>query len=94
MTELKPHNAVQLSELFKSLSDPTRVRILSALSHQERCVNALADELHISQSALSHQLRVLRGQRLVTYRREGKNSMYRLEDPHIMELVSLGLSLL
>jgi DNA-binding transcriptional ArsR family regulator len=94
MTELKPHSAVQLSELFKSLSDPTRVRILTTLAIKERSVNDLAAELRISQSALSHQLRVLRGQRLVTYRREGKNSMYRLENPHIMELVQMGLTLL
>jgi DNA-binding transcriptional ArsR family regulator len=94
MTELNFPTVYQLSELFKSLSDPTRVRILGALAAHEQNVNDLADHLDISQSALSHQLRVLRGQRLVTFRRDGKNSIYRLQEPNIMHLVQVALSLL
>ena len=76
-----------LAETFGALSDPTRVRIISALTGQELCVFDLARMLGLSGSAISHQLRLLRGQRLVKYRKEGKVAYYSLDDEHIQNLM-------
>jgi DNA-binding transcriptional ArsR family regulator len=76
-----------LAETFGALSDPTRVRIISALAGQELCVFDLARMLGLSGSAISHQLRLLRGQRLVKYRKEGKGAYYSLDDDHIRNLM-------
>jgi ArsR family transcriptional regulator len=76
-----------LAETFGALSDPTRVRIISALSGEELCVFDLARLLGLSGSAISHQLRLLRGQRLVKYRKEGKIAYYSLDDDHIRHLM-------
>lgn len=76
-----------LAETFGALSDPTRVRIISALTGQELCVLDLARMLGLSGSAISHQLRLLRGQRLVKYRKEGKVAYYSLDDEHIQNLM-------
>ena len=76
-----------LAETFSALSDPTRVRILSALAGQELCVLDLARLLRLSGSAVSHQLRLLRGQRLVKFRKEGKIAYYTLDDDHIRNLL-------
>src|SRR5262245_59339292 len=75
-----------LAETFRALGDPTRVRILDALSHGELCVCDLAAVLRVSQSAVSHQLRLLRGLRLVRSRRDGKMIFYALDDRHIIAL--------
>src|SRR5918995_6404422 len=75
-----------LADIFSGLGDPTRVRILDALSHGELCVCDLAAVLSLSQSAVSHQLRLLRGLRLVRPRREGRIVFYSLDDQHIMSL--------
>lgn len=80
-----------LAELFKALGDYTRVRILYALSINELCVCALAEVLDMSQSAISHQLRLLRAAKLVRYRKEGKNVFYALDDEHVRNLVTQGL---
>lgn len=80
-----------LAELFKALGDYTRVRILYALSVNELCVCALAEVLDMSQSAISHQLRLLRAAKLVRYRKEGKNVFYTLDDDHVRNLVTQGL---
>lgn len=80
-----------LAELFKALGDYTRVRILYALSIGELCVCALAEVLDMSQSAISHQLRLLRAAKLVRYRKEGKNVYYALDDDHVRNLVGQGL---
>jgi len=77
--------------LFKALSDPSRVRIISALAHTELCVYDLAATLGMSQSAVSHQLRSLRELRLVRYRKEGRNVYYQLDDEHIQDLFQRGL---
>lgn len=80
-------DAVQgLAETFSALGDPTRVRILDVLSHGELCVCDLAAVLSLSQSAVSHQLRLLRGMRLVRPRREGRVVFYSLDDHHIMSV--------
>lgn len=80
-----------MAELFKALGDYTRVRILYALSINELCVCALAEVLDMSQSAISHQLRLLRAAKLVRYRKDGKNVFYALDDDHVRSLVSQGL---
>lgn len=80
-------DAVQgLADTFSALGDPTRVRILDALSHGELCVCDLAAVLRLSQSAVSHQLRLLRGLRLVRPRREGRVVFYDLDDQHIISI--------
>jgi len=80
-------DAVQaLADTFSALGDPTRVRILDALSNSELCVCDLAAVLSLSQSAVSHQLRLLRGMRLVRPRRDGRIVFYSLDDQHIMSL--------
>jgi DNA-binding transcriptional ArsR family regulator len=76
-----------IAETFGTLSDPTRVRIISALAGEELCVFDLARLLGLSGSAISHQLRLLRGQRLVKYRKEGKLAYYSLDDDHIRNLM-------
>ena len=86
-SELVTPDAVQgLAETFSALGDPTRVRILDALSHGELCVCDLAAVLGLSQSAVSHQLRLLRGIRLVKPRREGRIVFYSLDDQHIISI--------
>ncbi|BDP44703.1 transcriptional regulator (plasmid) [Deinococcus aetherius] len=74
--------------LLKVVADPTRFRILSALNTGELCVCDLAAVVGISESAVSHQLRLLRAHRLVTFRKEGRIAYYRLLDQHITELIS------
>jgi len=80
-----------LAQTFKVLGDPTRVRILLALSVRELCVCDLADLFDVSQSAVSHQLRILRAHRLVRPRREGKLVYYSLDDDHVRTLFAEGL---
>jgi len=80
-----------LAETFKVLGDSSRVRILDALSHGELCVTHIASLLGLSESAVSHQLRLLRGMRLVRPRRAGRLIIYRLDDQHIVRLFEQGL---
>ena len=82
---------LSLAETFRTLGDPTRVKILQALSVQELCVCDLAKLLGISESATSHQLRVLRSQKLVRFRKEGKMAFYSLDDAHIDVLMKEAL---
>ena len=83
--------ATKMAETFKAVSDPTRVRILSALSHQELCVCDIAAVLGMSQSAISHQLRLLRVMGLVRNRKEGRMVYYTLDDEHVHQLFRVGL---
>lgn len=83
--------AIRLAEIFKALSDPTRVRIVSLLADAELCVCDLAAALGMSQSAVSHQLRTLRDLRLVRWRREGRQIFYTLDDEHVADLFRLGM---
>ncbi|MFA4983470.1 MAG: metalloregulator ArsR/SmtB family transcription factor [Candidatus Micrarchaeia archaeon] len=76
---------------FRVLGDSTRIKILHALSHRELCVCDLAHLLSMSQSAVSHQLRVLRNSNLVRFSKEGKVAHYSLSDRHILELVNSGV---
>ena len=80
-----------LAETFKVLGDVTRVRILDALSRSELCVCDLAQLIGLSESAVSHQLRLLRGMRLVRARRDGRMAFYTLDDQHIVRLFEQGM---
>lgn len=80
-----------LCQTFKALGDVSRLKILWALEHQEMCVCDLAALLGISESAVSHQLRLLRTLRLVKNRREGTILYYRLADDHVFQLVNIAL---
>jgi DNA-binding transcriptional ArsR family regulator len=84
---LDPDTINAVAEVFKLLGDPTRVRIVDALSHGERCVCDLASLVGLSESAVSHQLRLLRGARLVRVRRAGRLAYYSLDDHHVIGLV-------
>jgi len=79
--------AQQVADVFKLLGDTTRVKMLSALSKRELCVCDLAAVVEMGQSAVSHQLRLLRSARLVKYRKEGKMAWYSLDDEHIGSLL-------
>jgi DNA-binding transcriptional ArsR family regulator len=72
---------------FKLLGDPTRVRLVDALTHGERCVSDLASLVGLSESAISHQLRLLRAARLVRVRRAGRLAFYALDDHHVAGLL-------
>jgi ArsR family transcriptional regulator len=88
---LADRSVVALAETFKVLGDTTRVRMLDALSRSELCVCDLAGLLGLSESAVSHQLRLLRGMRLVRPRRQGRMIFYTLDDAHIVRLFEQGL---
>ena len=88
LTELK---ASQLADLFSSLSDTNRIRIIAALLDKEMSVSALAAKLKMTESAVSHQLRGLRQMRLVRARKEGRQVFYCLDDDHVARLFNLGL---
>ncbi|MDS3861722.1 metalloregulator ArsR/SmtB family transcription factor [Thermosynechococcaceae cyanobacterium BACA0444] len=80
------NQAQQMAEFFSALADPSRLRLMSALARQELCVCDLAAAVKVSESAVSHQLRILRSQRLVKYQRVGRNVYYSLADHHVMNL--------
>ena len=80
-----------LAELFKVFGDTTRIKIICALFESEMCVCDLSALLNISQSAISHQLRVLKSARLVKFRRAGKVIYYSLDDEHIKQIFDAGL---
>lgn len=80
-----------LSEIFKVLSDPTRLRIVFALSKEELCVCDIAALLQMTDSAISHQLRLLKTLRLVKYRKKGKMAYYSLDDEHIEDVIRIAL---
>lgn len=86
------YEVTELAEFFKVLGDPTRMRIISALAHTELCVCDISYILNMTQSAISHQLRVLRKSRLVKNRREGKIVYYSLDDDHVLSIFAEGLT--
>lgn len=81
----------KLAELFKMFGDSTRIRILDALTKQELCVQDIADELAMTQSAISHQLRILKQADLIKSRRDGKAIFYSLADDHVATIMNQGL---
>ena len=80
-----------LAELFKVFGDSTRIRILHALLETELCVGDMAQILNLSQSAVSHQLKILKDAKLVRFRREGKIIFYALDDEHVRNILSMGV---
>ena len=80
-----------LAELFKIFGDSTRIKLLYALYESELCVCDLADVLGLTQSAVSHQLRLLKSSKLVKFRREGKTVFYSLADDHVVRILSQGM---
>lgn len=80
-----------VSQTFKALGDPTRIRILNLLCAEEHSVNDIADTLGLSQSTVSHQLRFLKNLRLVKFRREGTTLYYSEDDDHIMNLLKQAI---
>ncbi len=80
-----------LAELFKVFGDSTRIRILYALFESELCVGDMAQLLGISQSAVSHQLKILKDAKLVRFRRDGKIIFYMLDDDHVRTMLSMGM---
>ncbi len=88
---LQDDDLEELSLFFKIVADPSRLRILMALADQEMCVCDIAAFLDISESAVSHQLRHLRNNRLVKNRREGTVLYYRLTDDHVQRIIRTGL---
>ncbi len=80
-----------LAELFKVFGDSTRIKILYAMFEHELCVNDIAGLLNLSQSSVSHQLRILKTSKLVKFRREGKSMYYSLDDEHVRSIISMGM---
>ncbi len=92
ITILDQTTADQLAEIFAALGDPSRLRIISALSHHELNVGDLSRLVGMSESATSHQLRVLRTLRVVRVRRAGRQMFYALDDDHVHELLDRGIA--
>lgn len=84
-------NIFNASEIFKILSDPTRLKIVMALAKEELCVCDIAALLNLTESAISHQLRLLKNSRIVKHRRDGKMAYYTLDDEHIEDLIKAAL---
>jgi ArsR family transcriptional regulator, lead/cadmium/zinc/bismuth-responsive transcriptional repressor len=91
-TVIDLQTATHLAEIFAALADPTRLRIISALSHHELNVGELSRLIGSSESATSHQLRLLRTQRIVRTRKEGRQVYYALDDEHIHDLLDRGIA--
>ena len=86
-----PKTADELAELFKVFGDSTRLRVLSVLIDGALCVQDIADSLDMTQSAISHQLKILKNSHLVKSRREGKQIMYALDDDHVRTIIAMGM---
>ncbi len=80
-----------VAELFKAFADTTRIKIISVLKEEELCVGAISELINVSQSAVSHQLRVLKVSKIVKPRRLGKQMFYSLDDEHIRKIYNMGL---
>ncbi len=80
-----------LADFFKIFGDSTRIKILWALDREEMCVCDLAVLLNMTKSAISHQLKTLRQEKLVKYRRDGKTALYSLQDEHVKNILEIGL---
>ena len=80
-----------IGELFKGFADPTRVHILYLLADREQCVTDIAEAVAVSQSGVSHQLRILKQMHLIKFRRDGKNIWYSLADYHVRTILKMGL---
>ena len=90
MAEEKLVNS-ELAELFRIFGDSTRIKILYSLFDSELCVGDIAAILNLSQSSVSHQLRILKDSKLVKFRRDGKSIYYALDDDHVRSILNLGM---
>jgi len=88
---LDENTLLEVADIFKVFSDHSRLKILQALYQQELCVCDLAAVLEGNQSTISHQLRVLRGKKLVKFRKEGKMAYYSLADEHVIKIIKMGV---
>ena len=93
VSEQQPDDEIlyDLAELFKVFGDSTRIKILYSMFENELCVNDIARLLNLSQSSVSHQLRILKTSKLVKFRREGKSIYYSLDDEHVRSIISMGM---
>ena len=91
MRPINEELAYDLGDFFKIFGDPTRIKILYTLLQKDMCVSELVETLAINQSALSHQLRILRQNDIVKFRRDGKNVTYSLDDEHVGILLKNGI---
>ena len=90
--EISEEILYDLADLFKVFSDTTRIKILFALMDNDLCVADIAETINASQSAVSHQLRILKQARLVKFQREGKNVIYSLSDDHVHTMLDQGMT--
>ena len=91
MKQINEDNIYYLAELFKVFGDSTRIRILISLYEKELSVNEISNKLNISQSAVSHQLKNLKQNRLIKNRRDGQTIFYSLDDSHVHDIINQGL---
>lgn len=90
MKLLNDDKIIDLSELFKIFGDSTRIKIINILLDNELCVNDIAEQINATQSAVSHQLRILKSSKLVKYRKEGNLIYYSLADDHVEKIFKIG----
>lgn len=91
MKTVNENTLYDVAELFKNFSDSTRIRILYSLINKERSVNEIAELLNMNQSAISHQLRILKNSKLIRNRRDGKTVYYSLDDDHVYNIIKQGI---
>lgn len=90
MNILDDDKIIDIAELFKIFGDSTRVKIINVLLDGEKCVNDIVSLINVSQSAVSHQLRILKSSKLVKYRKDGKEIYYSLSDNHVEKIFRMG----
>lgn len=90
MSILDDDKIIDIAELFKIFGDSTRVKIINVLLDGEKCVNDIVSLINVSQSAVSHQLRILKSSKLVKYRKDGKEIYYSLSDNHVEKIFRMG----
>ena len=88
---LNDDQVIDLSELFKIFGDSTRIKIINCLLEKELCVSEIAELTNSTQSAISHQLRILKQSKLVKYRKEGQSTIYSLADDHVEKIFRVGV---
>ena len=90
MELINEEKLIDLAELFKIFGDSTRIKIINILLEDELCVNDISKKINVSQSAISHQLRILKSSKLVKYRKEANMIYYSLDDEHVKKIFELG----
>lgn len=90
MELLDEDKIIDLAELYKIFGDSTRIKIINILIDNELCVNQISEKTNVSQSAISHQLRILKSSKLVKYRKEGNSIFYSLADDHVEKIFKIG----